>query len=84
MGSEKRKDMFDQIEYYLIRLLLLALLLLSAYKLLEHEIYGASKAGGAPSAYAHLQQPCTADPAFARKVNNHVRGSLRVVGINKH
>lgn len=41
MDTTKLKDIFDQIEYYLIRLLLLALLLISSYKLLEREIHGA-------------------------------------------
>jgi hypothetical protein len=49
MKSEKPKDVFDQIEYYLIRVLLLALLLLSAFKLLEREIHGAGINGGVPS-----------------------------------
>jgi hypothetical protein len=42
MGFDNRKDVVDQIEYFLIRLLLLALLLLSGYKLLEPEVSGAS------------------------------------------
>jgi hypothetical protein len=33
---------FSQIEYLLIRLFLIALLLIGAYKLLEREVYGAS------------------------------------------
>jgi len=37
-----RSDLFSQIEYLLIRLLLIALLLIGAYKLLEREVYGAS------------------------------------------
>lgn len=42
MATNNRNDVFAQIEYFLIRLLLIALLLIAAYKLLEREIYGAS------------------------------------------
>ena len=42
MDRHDRSDLFSQIEYLLIRLFLIALLLISAYKLLEREVYGAS------------------------------------------
>lgn len=42
MAYVKEKDIFDQIEYFLIRILLLILLLLAAYKLVQQEIHGAS------------------------------------------
>ena len=37
-----RDNIFSQIEYLLIRLLLIALLLIGGYKLLEREIHAAS------------------------------------------
>ena len=40
VNSTKLKDMFDQIDYYLIRLLLLALLLISGSKLVQREFHG--------------------------------------------
>ncbi len=42
MDRHDRSDLFSKIEYPLIRLLLIVLLLLGAYKLLKQEIYGAS------------------------------------------
>jgi hypothetical protein len=88
MDVKERKDVFDQIEYYLIRLLLLALLLLSAYKLLEHEIYGASATSNdAPSVHAQLQpgsEPCPAEWALARNANSPVRARLKEVRLNNH
>ena len=42
MDKHDRSDLFSQIEYLLIRLLLIALLLLGAYELLKQEIYGSS------------------------------------------
>jgi hypothetical protein len=39
MDRDNRNDLFSQIEYLLIRLLLIALLLIGGYKLLEREIY---------------------------------------------
>jgi hypothetical protein len=32
------KDIFDRLDYYLIRILLLTLLLISSYKLVRHEL----------------------------------------------
>lgn len=55
MDRNNPNDLFSQIEYLLIRLLLIALLVLGAYKLLQREIYGASANPKAKAAVAHLQ-----------------------------
>ena len=39
MWQNKPKELFNQIEYYVIRLLLLALLLIAAYRILAGEIH---------------------------------------------
>jgi len=41
MEFKRGKEVFDKIDYLLIRLLLLALLLIAAYKLIEREAVGA-------------------------------------------
>lgn len=55
MATNNRNDVFAQIEYFLIRLLLIALLLIAAYKLLEREIYGASTSAVVTAAVNRLQ-----------------------------
>lgn len=55
MDSTKLKNVFDQIEYYSIRLLLLALLLISASKLLERELHGADSKERSVSRIAPIQ-----------------------------
>jgi hypothetical protein len=55
VNRDNQNDLFSRIEYLLIRLLLMALLLIGAYKLLEREIYGASANTEVKSAVAHLQ-----------------------------
>jgi hypothetical protein len=55
VNRDNQNDLFSRIEYLLIRLLLIALLLIGAYKLLEREIYGASANAEVKAAVAHLQ-----------------------------
>lgn len=68
MATNNRNDIFAQIEYFLIRLLLIALLLIAAYKLLEREIYGASASAAVIAAVNYLQTEPPAGQRFARSV----------------
>ncbi len=61
MDRDNRNDLFSQIEYLLIRLLLMALLLIGGYKLLEREIYGASANTEVSTAVAPLQTELAGD-----------------------
>ena len=70
MNSTKLKDLFDQIEYYLIRLLLLALLLISAYKLLEREIHGTDAKERPASGITRLQYACHRNSISALSVSS--------------
>jgi hypothetical protein len=55
VDRNSRNDLFSQIEYLLIRLLLIALLVIGAYKLLKLEIYGASASTEVTAVVAQLQ-----------------------------
>ena len=68
MDTNNRKDVFAQIEYYLVRLLLIALLLIAAYKLLEREIYGASAGAAVAAVASHLQTELPAGARLASRV----------------
>lgn len=78
MNLTKLKDVFDQIEYYLIRLLLLALLLISASKLVEQELHGSDANEESVPGIARLQ--CSHD---VTSVNTGLVSDLRKILLAK-